>query len=490
MWSLLLLLLAPYTAHAETRDMIFPVIGSTHYSDDFGDPRSGHTHEGNDIFGSKMQALVATVDGTVRYVAYPEPDYGYYVAIVDEDGYRYNYLHINNDTPGTDDGSGGGKNAYAPNMESGAPVKAGQIVAYMGDSGNAEGTSPHLHFEIRTSDNTAINPFDSLNAAEHIDAPVAAAHLPWELLPYGEFTGGAFLAMGNFDQDTAQEMVTGAGPGGGPNVRILDLDGNVLAGFFAYDEGFKGGVDVAAGDIDGDGIDEVITGAGAGGGPNVRIFNTRGRAVGGFFAYPESFRGGVNVTAADMDKDGDDEIITGAGPGGGPQVRVFYANGKPMYTFFAYDESFRGGVDVVARSGTATAAPRIITAPGPGGSPEIRVYRANGSMVSKFFAYDVNFTGGVRLDVNNIDSDTNAKETVTAPASGGGPDVRMFRLQGTLLDTFEAFEEWWTGGFDIAAGEDSMYISSGPGGRRASIREVDNNQFHFSSRFFEKRGVQ
>src|SRR5690349_14956320 len=86
------LCLSPARAQAEQRDIVFPVIGSVRYSDDFGAPRSGgRTHEGNDLLGQKMMRLVAAVDGTIRFVAYPQPSYGYYVSIEDSAGYRYNY---------------------------------------------------------------------------------------------------------------------------------------------------------------------------------------------------------------------------------------------------------------------------------------------------------------------------------------------------------------------------------------------------------------
>lgn len=480
MWGFVMsFLLAPIVTQAETRDIIFPVIGDTHYSDDYGDPRdSGNrVHEGNDIFGTKGQQLVAAVDGTVRFVPYPEPDYGYYVSLRGDDGFTYVYIHLNNDSPGTDDGQGGGIQAYAPYMESGNPVVAGQLIGWMGDSGNAEGTSPHLHFEIRDSEGDPINPFESLNAATHVASTTAAAQLAEELLPFGEFTGGASIALGNFDQDEALEIVTGAGPGGGPNVRVMDQDEHPLVGFFAYDNHFSGGVDVAAGDVDGDGIDEIITSAGAGGGPQVRVFNSKGKALRTWYAYDQSFKGGVYVTATDINGDGKDEIITGPGEGGRPQVRVFNLDGRPLYQFLAYDSTFTGGVDVAARPATADQKARIITAPGPGGSPEIRVFRADGGLVNKFFAYDTGFSGGVRVDVANIDTDTNATEIVTIPASQGSAHVRLFNLRGTFLHSESEFEEWWTGGFDVAAASETVFISSGQGGRRASAREVNSTFF-------------
>lgn len=478
MWLFLLLLLGmPTPARAETRDITFPVIGNVNYTDDFGAPRSGHSHEGNDLLGSKGLPLVAAVSGRVRYVAYPEPDYGYYVSIQDEEGYSYVYIHINNDTPATDDGQGGGRNAYAPYIEDGADVVAGQLIGWMGDSGNAESTTPHLHFEIRLPDGSALDPYETLQAAAQVGVPTIAPQLDDEILPFGEFTGGAHIAMGNFDSDEPLEVVVGAGPGGGPNVRVYDQDGAILHGFFAYGTDFHGGVDVAAGDIDGDGRDEIITGAGPGGGPQVRIFTPAGKALSTWYAYDPTFPGGLSVAAADVTGDGRAEIITGPGAGGGPQVRVLRSDGRPLYQFMAYDENFRGGVDVAARPQTDTQNARIITAPGPGDSPEVRVFRVNGGLITKFFAYDSTFTGGVRLAVSNIDIDTKATEIVTVPADHGGVNIRMFNLRGTFLEDETEFEEWWTGGFDIAAGESNLFISSGPTGRRASVREVRSSYY-------------
>ena len=106
-----------------------------------------------------------------------------------------------------------------------------------------------------------------------------------------------------------------------------------LASFYAYDPTFPGGVFVACGDVTGDGLAEVITGAGPGGGPHVRAFSFAGGVVtevASFFAYDPAFPGGVTVAAADLTGDGVAEIITGAGPGGGPHVRAFsLAGGTP-----------------------------------------------------------------------------------------------------------------------------------------------------------------
>ena len=121
-----------------------------------------------------------------------------------------------------------------------------------------------------------------------------------------------------------------------------------IGGFFAYNPAFPGGVSVAAGDVDGDGRADIITGAGPGGGPHVRVWSGADfHEIGGFFAYDPAFTGGVCVAAGDVNDDGRADIITGAGPGGGPHVRVWNAtNFAEIGGFFAYDPAFTGGVQV------------------------------------------------------------------------------------------------------------------------------------------------
>lgn len=182
---------------AEIRPIAFPTEGSATYADDFGDPRSGgRVHEGIDLIGKKMMPLYAAVTGEVRSVEVPEASWGCRVVLEDADGYRYLYYHVNNDTPGTDDGIGCGEYAYAPGITRRSSVTAGQLIGWMGDSGNAEAVGAHLHFEIRTpggssgygdwgedsgSTSVAINPYPSLINASFpgtYDADEAKAESP------------------------------------------------------------------------------------------------------------------------------------------------------------------------------------------------------------------------------------------------------------------------------------------------------------------------
>jgi hypothetical protein len=99
-----------FPASAISRPIAFPVKDPYSFRDDYLDPRGGGTrkHLGIDIIAEKMTPVFSAVDGNITYVVSPEASWGYAIEIRDSDGYAYNYLHLNNDTPGTDDGKGGG----------------------------------------------------------------------------------------------------------------------------------------------------------------------------------------------------------------------------------------------------------------------------------------------------------------------------------------------------------------------------------------------
>ena len=173
-----------------------------------------------------------------------------------------------------------------------------------------------------------------------------------QFAPYAEtYSGGVTIAIGNVTGGKEQEIITGTRNGGGPHVRTFSLDGRLLSGgFFAFHPQFRGGVNVAVGDTDKDGVNEIIVGAGVGGGPHVQIYSSDGRLLSpGFFPYDPHMRGGVRVAAADIDGDGVVEIVTGPGPGVSSKIKVFTNAGELWNTpFFAFDKNDTAGVHVAA----------------------------------------------------------------------------------------------------------------------------------------------
>lgn len=164
-----LAIIPPISVQAEDlRDIVFPIQAGYDYnfSDTYGAARSGgRIHEGTDIITAKMTPVVAVVAGRVSEVVDQEEGWGLAIYIEDADGYSYRYLHINNDTPGTDDNKSIRSYAFPENIKKGSLVEAGQLIAWAGDSGNAENVGSHLHFEIWTPDRKNINSYPSLMAS-------------------------------------------------------------------------------------------------------------------------------------------------------------------------------------------------------------------------------------------------------------------------------------------------------------------------------------
>ena len=251
------------------------------------------------------------------------------------------------------------------------------------------------------------------------------------------FYGGVRVAVGDVTGDGYPDLVVAAGPSGGPAVQVYDgATGSRVSSFFVFDPAFTDGVFVAVGDVNGDGTDEVIASAGAGGGPQVGVFNgVTGARLGTFFAYDASFTGGVRVAAGDVDGDGTDEILTVPGRDGGPAVRVLKfqpATGsfQTVTNIFAYDPSFRGGMYVAAGDVNGDGKAEVISGTDIEGGPAVGVYALDGRQLASFYAYDPSFRGGVRVAAEDLTGDGKA-EIITGAGPGGGPQANVFSFPST-----------------------------------------------------------
>ncbi|MGC1511452.1 MAG: M23 family metallopeptidase [Acidimicrobiales bacterium] len=203
----------------EIRPIRFPIEGRSRFTNDFGAPRSGgRSHQGNDVFASKLQQVVAVVDAKISFARLDSSgNAGNIIVLRDAQGWEYSYMHLNNDSPGTDDGANMVAWAMAPGLRQGSRVVAGQPIAYVGDSGNAEGTAPHLHFEIHAPDDAVLNPFESLRAASR--EPFANDH-PGAASPVGSIDlvdrapGGIRISGWSIDPDTTGPVTVMAYPNG------------------------------------------------------------------------------------------------------------------------------------------------------------------------------------------------------------------------------------------------------------------------------------
>lgn len=266
------------------------------------------------------------------------------------------------------------------------------------------------------------------------------------------FTGGGDIAFGKTDgNDDIPELIVGAGQGDPPYVRIYrKKNKQLIRKFLAYDESFEGGIRIATGDLDGDGVDEIITGAGPGGGAHIRVFDNLGKVIyAKLFPFGEEISGtGADVACGDIDNDGRDEIIASLGPGNEPKIAVINENGKKEKEFLAYDKYFQGGVNITTADVDRDEKDEIVAGAGPGGGPHVRVFEADGKPRGiDYFPFHVDFRGGV--DVGAIDYDEDGKdEIIMTQNSGGQAWVKVYRYndEKTIYANFLAYPEYFEGG--------------------------------------------
>lgn len=277
-------------------------------------------------------------------------------------------------------------------------------------------------------------------------------------------------------------------------LRIIDLSGKVPGTdatpvaraekqFFAFSSSARGGFAAGAGDVNGDGLPEIVVGSAAGYPPNVRIFTTGGTLLREFLAYATGLRAGVRVAVCDLDGNGMAEIITIPGKGAPPHVRIFSGQGQAQGSgFFALNGKFRGGASLACGNVSGDGQAEIIVSALEGGGPHVTVQTATGRVLGSFMAYNRNFRGGIELGLADLDGN-GTLEILTVPARGRS-HVQFFTGAGRRMSPgFFAFEPGFAGGATITGGDangdgkDEIVVGSGPG----RVNEV---------RVFTKRGVR
>jgi hypothetical protein len=232
---------------------------------------------------------------------------------------------------------------------------------------------------------------------------------------YQGFTGGIFVALGDLRGDGQLEVVCGPGaaPNSDPFVNGWSLDGTmqVVPNTYAFEKGFHGGVRVAVGDVDGDGKNEVVAGAGPGGMPYVQVVNGQAFALEKrFLAFGAGFMGGVTVATGILDASGVARVVAGAdggdgSPGDAPVLSTFTGTGAPLVSDVpAFEATYHGGVNV----GTSLDGRRsawILAAPAGRHNPQVDIFSANFVLLPQSFTVidattklaDANFANGVAV---------------------------------------------------------------------------------------------
>ncbi|PIT94270.1 hypothetical protein COT98_04640 [Candidatus Falkowbacteria bacterium CG10_big_fil_rev_8_21_14_0_10_39_9] len=266
-----------------------------------------------------------------------------------------------------------------------------------------------------------------------------------------KYKEGLKFASGDVTGDGASDIVVANGYFGQPVVRVFDAKGKIKSQFLAYNVKTKSGINVAVGDIDGDQKNEIITTPGFGAEPMIKIFDYKGKLKKQFLAYDQKFKGGVNVAVGDMNGDGISEIVVAPGFGGGPHVRIFDGRGRLKGQFMVYDQKFKGGVNLTVANIDGRVdynKAEIIISPMEGASPLVKIFDNYGQLKSQFMAYDNKFKNGVNIAAGDINRDGLA-EIITGAGPGGAPHVRVFSPQGEILESFYAYQDTFNKGVSV-----------------------------------------
>ncbi|MCU0704464.1 MAG: FG-GAP-like repeat-containing protein [Fimbriiglobus sp.] len=255
--------------------------------------------------------------------------------------------------------------------------------------------------------------------------------------------GGTRVATGDVNGDGVPDVVYGAPIGEAPTVTVVSgTTGQVISQFLAYEPQFLGGVNVSVGYLTGGTRADIVTGADAGGGPRVRVFQggNPNAVVSDFWGIEDmNFRGGVRLAVGDLNGDGRDDLVAAAGLGGGPRIAMYdgrtVAAGRPQKfagDFFAFAPTFNGGTYVAVADLTGDGFGDLIVGAGEGGGPRVTVFSGRElvrgvytSVVADFFSGASNTRSGIRVAARDVTGD-GRPDLLTAPAPGTDGTVRVY----------------------------------------------------------------
>lgn len=323
-----------------------------------------------------------------------------------------------------------------------------------------------------------------LNSTDNIDAynPDYTRLLGTGLLNVYQAVSMAIDEIEQPDIET-QKIISSPLKGGGPHVRIFKQT-QLEQQFFAHDEKFRGGVSLAGGDINGDGQKEILAALGTGYYPWIKIFQENGALKDKIIAFDEKFRGGVEIALGNLDSNNSGlEIIAVPSNAGGPQIRIFNGQGQLITQFFAFDKKERSGLNVTAGDINGDGLDEIIVAR-KSGLADVKIFDLNGQLINTFKIDKKNRLSNFNLATGNINADDRA-EIIYSSLSNSL--VKIFDNNGNLLQEFYANGKKG-GGVTIAAGDvdgDSLVeIITGNSSGAEPLIKIFNAQGQFKNQFY------
>ena len=275
------------------------------------------------------------------------------------------------------------------------------------------------------------------------------------------YRGGGSIASADLGSDGIDEIILGTGPGLTPEVLLYRQDGSMISSFYAYAESFMGGVNVAVGDTDNDGEIEIVTGAMYSGGPHVRIFDSYGNLEGEFFAYDAAFRGGVNVAVGDVNNDSVDEIIVGAGITGGPHVKVFTAQGEMLAEIFTASSLEDTGAVVAAADVNGDGDAEIITGRAGYSDTRVQLFDWKENTLSYVLAIDAFEDNHYGVNVFGGDIDNDGMDEIGVGAKGGDSGIVFYEMTGRKALELDPFDTLSSASASVIINSDPVIVTIG-----------------------------
>ncbi len=271
---------------------------------------------------------------------------------------------------------------------------------------------------------------------------------------------GAVVTAGDITGDGEQEIIAAPGAGERPIVKIFSRDGLLQREFPVLDGKFRGGIRIDTGDLDGDGVKDIVISAQASGAPQVEAYTALGTRLLSFNAYAKNFRGGVTAMAGDINNDGQDEIVTISGFESPGHLRVFSHTGKPatLSVFpFGKQETF-GATLALANIDASNPGEEIIVAPLGHGAPKVVVLSGTGKILHTFSAFSASVNRGLTLATANVDDDP--EQEILAVPRDNTPRVRFFDADGSDAGNFLVFPASFRGGVSLTAAADNTIVAA------------------------------
>ena len=266
--------------------------------------------------------------------------------------------------------------------------------------------------------------------------------LQHEFLAYNKtMKAGVSVALGDVNNDNELEIITVPATPAVSTIRVFTLKGVLLKEFQAFPSQIKVGVRVATGDVLGNGKDAIVIGAGNGGGPMIKVLNGDGELISQFFAGDRAGRQGVSFALGDTDDNGINEIAVIISNGKKNSITFYNGYGGVERMISLKDTSLPLTRDIViAEHAADTGESHIILGSTVGEQAEAKIFSLDGVLIKNIPLFGKLPKSGVMMTLADVNAD-GKKDVIATPRRGGGPQVQLLGLDGKIIKQFFIFDK-------------------------------------------------